>query len=88
MGMPTTSQIWVTFRGCHLVPPLQPALIGYERCQPRTAFSFLTEPVDPQLFPHALIGKAVMPASFHIFPAPYEFPMVFSVKRTENTDRA
>ena len=88
MVMPTASQIWVTFRACHLAPPMQPALIGYERRQPRTAFSFLTQSVDPYLFPHALIARAIMPASFHNFPAPYEFPMVFSLKRTENTDRA
>ena len=30
MGMPTASQNLVTFRACHLVPPMQPALIGYE----------------------------------------------------------
>ena len=88
MGMPTASQNWVMFRACHLVPPMQPALNEYEGCQPRTAFSFLTQPVDPKLFPHALITRAIMRASFHYFPTPYEFLMVFSVKRTENTDRA
>ena len=88
MGMLTASQNLVTFRACHLVPPIQPALIGYERCQPRTAFSFRTQPVDPKLFAHALIDRSIMRASFHNFSAPYEFPMVFSVKRTENTDLA
>ena len=67
---------------------MQPALIGYEGCQPRTAFSCLTQPVDPKFFPHALITRAIMRASFHNFPTPYEFLMVFSVKRSENTDRA
>ena len=66
---------------------MQPALIGYEGCQPRTAFSFLTQPVDPKLFPHARITRDIMRASFHNFSIPYEFLMVFSVKRTENTDR-
>ena len=88
MGMPTASQNWVTFHACHLVPPMQPALIGYEGGQLRTAFSFLTQPVDPKLFPNALITRAIMRASFHNFPTPYEFLMVFSVKRTKNTDRA
>ena len=88
MGMPTASQIWVTFHACHLVPPTQPALIGYEGGQLRTAFSFLTQSVDPRLFPHASITRAIMRASFNNFPTPYEFPLVFSLKRTENTDRA
>ena len=88
MGMPTASQNWVTFHACHLVPPMQLALIGYEVCQLHTAFSFLTQPVDPKLFPHASITRAIMRASFHNFPTPYEFLMVFSVKRTENNDRA
>ena len=35
-----------------------------------------------------LIDRSIMRASFYNFPALYEFPMVFSVKRTENTDRA
>ncbi len=88
MGMPTASQNWVTFHACHLIPPMQPTLIGYEGCQLRTAFSFLTQPVDPKLFPHASITKAIMRASFHNFPTPYEFLMVFSMKRTKNNDRA
>ena len=88
MGMPTASQNWVTFCACHLVPPMQLVLIGYEGRQPRTAFSFLTQPVDPKLFPHASITRVIMPASFHNFPTPYEFLMVFSMKRTENNDRA
>ena len=88
MGMPTPAQNWVTFRACHLVPPMQPTLIEYEKGQLRTAFSFLTEPVDPKLFPHASITSVIMRASFHNFPTPYEFLMVFSVKRTENNDRA
>ena len=88
MGMPTASQNWVTFHACHLVPPMQQALIGYEGGQLRTAFSFLTQPVDPKLFPHASITRVIMPASFHNFPTPYEFLLVFSVKRTENNDRA
>ena len=88
MGMTTASQNWVTFRAFHLVPPMQPALIEYERCQPRTAFCFLTQPVDPTLFPHASITRAIIRASFHNFPTPYEFLMVFSMKRTENNDRA
>ena len=88
MGMPTASQNWVKFHGCHLVPPMQPALIGYEGGQLRTAFSFLTQPVDPEFFLHARITSSIMPASFHNFSRPYEFLMVFSVKRTENTDRA
>ena len=88
MGMPTASQNWVTFHACHLVPPMQPALIGYEGGQLRTAFSFLTQPVDPKLFPHTSITRGIMRASFHIFPTPYEFLMVFSMKRTENNDWA
>ena len=88
MGLPTASQNWVTFHACHLVPPMQPALIGYEGGQLRTAFSFLTQPVDPKLSAHARNTRAIMRVSFHNFPAPYEFPMVFSVKRIENTDRA
>ena len=88
MGMTIASQNWVTFHACHLVPPMQPALIGYEGGQLRTAFSFLTQPVDPKLFPHASITRVIMRASFHNFPTPYEFLMVFSVKRIENTDRA
>ena len=88
MGMPTASQNWVMFHAYRLVPPMQQALIGYEGGQLRTAFSFLTQPVDPKLFPHASITRAIMCASFHNFPTPYEFLMVFSVKRTENTDRA
>ena len=88
MGMPTASQNWVTFHACHLVPPMQPALIGYEGGQLRTAFSFLTQPVDPKLFGRAPIARSIMRASFHMFLAPYEFPMVFFVKRTENTGRA
>ena len=88
MGMPIASQNWVTFHACHLIPPMQPALIGYEGGQLRTAFSFLTQPVDPKLFARARIIRSIMPASFHNFPAPYEFPMVFSLKCTENTDRA
>ena len=88
MGMPTASQNLVTFRACHLVPPMQPALIGYEGGQLRTAFTFLTQPVDPKNFPHASITSVIMRASFHNFPTPYEFLMVFSVKRTENNDRA
>ena len=87
MGMTIASQNWVTFHACHLVPPMQPALIGYEGGQLRTVFSFLTQPVDPKLFPHASITRAIMRASFHNFPTPYEFLMVFSVKRTKNTDR-
>ena len=88
MGMPTASQNWVTFHACHLVPPMQPALIGYEGGQLRSAFSFLTQPVDPTLFAHGRITRDIMRASFHIFTAPYEFPMGFFVKRTENTGRA
>ena len=88
MGMPTASQNWVTFHACHLVPPMQPALVGYEGGQLRIAFSFLTQPVDPKLFAHALIDSSIMRASFHNFPAPYELLMVFSVKRIENTERA
>ena len=88
MGMPTAYQNWVMFRAFHLVPPMQPALIGYEGGHLRTAFSFLTQPVDPKLFSHAPIARSIMRASFHNFPAPYEFSMVFFVKRTENTDRA
>ena len=88
MGMPTASQNWVTFLACHLVPPMQPALIGCEGCQPRTAFCFLTQSVDPKLFSHALITRAIMRASFHNFLTPYEFLMVFTVKHTENNDRA
>ena len=87
MGMPTASQNWVTFHACHLVPPMQPALVGYERCQLRSAFSFLTQPVDPKLLAHARITRAIMRVSFHNFLRPYEFLMVFSVKRNENTDR-
>ena len=67
---------------------MQLVLIGYEGRQPRTAFSFLTQPVDPKLFPHASITRAIMRASFHNFLTSYEFLMVFSVKRTENTNRA
>ena len=88
MGMPTASQNWVTFHACHLIPHMQPALIGYEGGQLRTAFSFLTQPVDPKLFPHISITMVIMRASFHNFPTPYEFLMVFSVKRTETNDRA
>ena len=88
MGMPTASQNWVTFHACHLVPPMQPALIGYEGGQLSTVFSFLTQPVDPKLFPHAHITGAIMPARFLNFLTPYEFRRVFSVKRTENTGRA
>ena len=88
MGMPTASQNWVTFHACHLVPPMQPALVGYERCQLRSAFSFLTQPVDPKLFAHGRITRDIMRASFHNFSIPYEFLMVFPVKRTENNDRA
>ena len=77
MGMPTASQNWVTFHACRLVPPMQPALIGYERCQLRTTFTFLTQPVDPKLFPHASITRAIMRGSFHNFPTPYEFLMLF-----------
>ena len=87
MGMPIATQNRVTFHACQLVPPMQPTLLGYEGGQLRTAFYFPTQPVDPKLFPHASITRAIMRASFHNFPAPYEFPMVFSVKRTENTDR-
>ena len=87
MGMTIASQNWVTFHACHLVPPMQPALIGYEGGQLRTAFSFLTQPVDPKLFAHARITRAIMRVSFHNFSRPYEFLMVFFVKRTENTDR-
>ena len=88
MGMPTASQNWVTFHACHLVPPMQPALIGYEGGQLRTAFSFLTQPVDPKLFAHARITRAIMRVSFHNYSRPYEFLVVFSMKRPENTDRA
>ena len=88
MGMPTASQNWVMFHACRLVPPMQQALIVYEGGQLRTAFSLLTQPVDPKLFPHASITRAIMLASFHNFPTPYEFLMVFSVKRIENNDRA
>ena len=88
MGMTIASQNWVTFHACPLVPPMQPALIGYEGGQLRTAFSFLTQLVDPKLFPHASIPRAIMRASFHNFPTPYEFFMVFSMKRTENNDWA
>ena len=88
MGMPTASQNWVMFHACHLVPPMQPALIGYEGGQLRTVFSFLTQPVDPKLPAHARITRDIMRTSFHNFSRPYEFLMVFSVKRTENTDRA
>ena len=87
MGMRTASHNWVTFHACHLVPPMQPALIGYEGGQLRTAFSFLTQSMDPRLFPHASITRAIMRVSFHNFLRPYEFLMVFSVKRNENTDR-
>ena len=66
---------------------MQPALIGYEGGQLRTAFSFLTQPVDPKLFAHARITRDIMRTSFYNFSRPYEFLMVFSVKRTENTDR-
>ena len=88
MGMPTASQNWVTFHACHLVAPMHPALIGYEGGQLRSAFSFLTQPVDPKLFPHASITRVIMRASFHNFPTPYAFRMVFSVKRTKNNERA
>ena len=88
MGMPIASQNWVMIHACHVVPPMQQALIGYEGGQLRTAFSFLTQPVDPKLFPDASITRAIMRASFHNFPTPYEFLMVFSVKRIENNDRA
>ena len=88
MGMPTASQNWVTFHARHLVPPMQLALIGYEGGQLRTAFTFLIQPVDPKLFPHASIPRAIMRASFHNFPTPYEFLMVFFVKRTEKNDWA
>ena len=88
MGMPTASQNWVTFHACHLVPPMQPALIGYEGGQLRSAFSFLTQPVDPKLFAHARITRAIMRVSFHNYSRPYEFLVVFSMKRPENTDRA
>ena len=67
---------------------MQPAVIGYEGGQLRTAFSFLTQPVDPKLLAHARITRAITRVSFHNFLRPYEFLMVFSVKRTENTDRA
>ena len=87
MGMPTASQNWVTFHACHLVPPMQPALIGYEGGQLRTAFSFLTQPVDPKLFPHASITRVIMRASFYNFPTAYEFLMVFFMKRTQKNDR-
>ena len=85
---PLPAKNWVAFHACHLVPPMQPALIGYEVCHLRTAFSFLTQPVDPKLFPHALITRAIMRASFHNFLTPYEFLKIFPVKITENTDRA
>ena len=88
MGMPTASQNWVTFHARHLVPPMQPALVGYERCQLRSAFSFLTQPVDPKLFAHARITRAIMRVSFHNFSRPCDFLMLFSVKRKEKTDRA
>ena len=88
MGMPTASQNWVTFHACHLVPPVLPALIGYEGSQLRSAFSFLTQPVDPKLFAHARITRAIMRVSFHNYSRPYEFLVVFSMIRPENTDRA
>ena len=88
MGMPTASQNWVMFHASHLVPAMQPALIGYEGGQLCTAFSFLIQPVDPKLFPHASITRVIMRASFHNFPTSYEFLMGISVKRTKNTDRA
>ena len=73
VDMPTASQNWVTFHACHLVAPMQPALIGYEGGQLRSAFSFLTQPVDPKLFAHARITRDIMPARFLNFPTPYEF---------------
>ena len=88
MGMPTASQKLVTFHACHLVPPMQPALIGYEGGQLRSAFSFLSQLVDPKLFAHARITRAIMRASFHNFSTSYEFLMIFPVKITESTDRA
>ena len=88
MGMPIATQNRVTFHACQLVPPMQPTLLGYEGGQLRTAFYFLTQPVDPKLFPHARITRATMPSRFLNFLPPYEFRRVFSVKRIENTDRA
>ena len=67
MGMPTACQNWVTFHACHIVPPIEQALIGSERGQLRSAFSFLTQPVDPKLFAHARIPRGIIRVSFHLF---------------------